>query len=382
MRFASIIGQFNVKDRLIRSVREGRISHTQLFFGPEGSGSLPLAVAYAQYINCENKTDIDSCGKCLSCIKYEKLVHPDLHFSVPVTKNSDKKKEGITDDYIIEWRQAFLENPYLNINEWMLAAGLENKQGLITADESNNIIRKISLKAYEASFKVCIIWQPERMNAASANKLLKSFEEPPDNTLFILVTEAFDQLLPTILSRAQLIKIPPIQDEHLYDVLTTKHQLSQQDAKRISHLSSGSYNAALQMLSEDSIVIDFEKSFITWMRLCYRPSKNFDKLLAWIDEMAKLKREGLKSFLSFALETTRQCMLINYAPAGLVRFDEEYFQGLGKFAPFVTQHNAAYLTDELSKAHYHIERNANPKILFLDLSLKMYKVLYKDVPQK
>ena len=375
MRFSKIVGQYQVKERLIRSVTENRISHTQLFFGPEGSGALALAVAYGQYINCENRTEVDSCGKCPSCIKYEKLVHPDLHFSVPVAKNSERKKEALTDDYLLEWRQAFLANPYMNIIEWMESADLENKQGLISADEANNIIRKISLKAYEAAFKVIIIWQPERMHVSAANKLLKSFEEPPDKTLFILVTEAHDQLLQTILSRSQLIKIPPITDEHINEVLFTLHGLNNQEAKRITHLSSGSYNSALQLLAEDSVVMDFEKDFLQWMRYCYKPSKDIDKLLQWIDQIAQLRREGLKNFLSFSIETVRQCVMMNYGSKELVRFDEDYFTGLGKFAPFILQTNVNGIVEELNKAYYHIERNANPKILFLDLSLKIHKLI-------
>ena len=375
MRFSQIIGQYSIKERLIRSVNENRVSHAQLFFGNEGVGALPLAVAYAQYVNCEEKGDVDSCGKCLSCIKYQKLIHPDLHFIVPVAKSSEKKKDGLSSEYMEEWREAFLSNPYLGLNEWLDAAGLENKQGLISTDEANTLVRKMSLKSYEAPYKVCIIWQPERFHNTAANKLLKSFEEPADRTLFILVSEAFDQLLPTILSRTQLIKIPQIAESDLMMALQNKHGLSEHDAQRIVHLSEGNYNEAIKLISEDIALMDYEKYFMEWMRLCFRPSKNFKKLLDWIDDAAKLKREGLKSFFSFSLETCRQCMMINYADDSLIRFDEKYFTGLHKFAPFVNQHNADGFCEEFSKAYYHIERNAYAKILLLDLSFKIHKLL-------
>ncbi|MEO8147311.1 MAG: hypothetical protein ABI723_06730 [Bacteroidia bacterium] len=375
MKFSDIIGQQSIKQRLINSVKNNRVSHAQLFYEQPGAGGLPLAVAYAQYLNCENKTDVDSCGICSSCLKIEKLVHPDLHFAVPTASDSKQDKKALTTDYAVEWRKAFIDNPYLNLNDWFYELGFEtNKQLILSADESADIIRKLSFKNFEAAYKVCIIWCPEKWNATSANALLKIIEEPPDKTVFILVTENYDQLLPTILSRTQLIKIPKVGIDELMQVLKTKHKVSDDDVKRIVHMSDGSYRAAMEFAEEENND-KYEVDFLNWMRLCLSPIKNYSGLNEWIEIMSKKKREMIKNFIAFGLETCRECMLINYADIAMVRFDEQQFPGLSKFAPFVNQNNAEEFSKQLSEAHYHIERNANAKILFLDLSFKVAKLL-------
>lgn len=375
MRFADIIGQQAVKERLINQVRNNRISHAQLFYEHGGSGGLALAVAYAQYLNCENKSETDSCGHCSSCIKIEKLVHPDLHFAVPTASDSKQDKKALTTDYMVEWRKAFLDNPYLNLNDWFIELGFEtNKQLLLGVEESGAIIHKLSFKNFEAAYKVCIVWCPEKWNLAAGNALLKIIEEPPAKTVFILVTENYDQILQTILSRTQLVKIPRINNADLISVLKNKYQKSDEEIKRIVHISEGSYREA-QAFAEEETISDYEKDFLTWMRLAFNPTKDYPKLNEWIDGMSKKKRETLKNFLSFGLETCRECLLINYADASMVRFDERQFPGLGKFAPFINQNNAAQFSKLLSEACYHIERNANAKIMFLDLSFKVAKLL-------
>ena len=374
MQFAKVIGQQAVKQRLINMVANNRISHALLFFEQSGAGGLAMAVAFAQYINCENRTESDSCGLCASCIKIEKLVHPDLHFAVPTAADSKKDKKALTVDYATEWRKAFLENHYLNLTDWFIELRFEtNKQLFLSVEESRDIIHKLSFKSFEGDYKICIIWCPETWRKEGSNALLKILEEPPDKTVFILVSENYDELMPTILSRTQLIKIPKVSHEDLITELKT-HHVNDQAAQRIVHLSDGSYRMAMELMDEE-YAMTFDKDFIGWMRLCFNPINNYPSLLAWIDNMAAKKRETLKNFLAFCLETCRECMLVNYADASMIRYDETQFPGLSRFAPFINQNNAEQFSKLLSDASYHIERNANAKIMFLDLSFKFAKLM-------
>lgn len=374
MQFVKVIGQQAVKQRLINMVTNNRISHALLFFEQSGAGGLPMAVAFAQYINCENRTGTDSCGTCSSCVKIEKLVHPDLHFAVPTASDSKKDKKALTADYANEWRKAFLANPYLNLTDWFTELRFEtNKQLFLSIEESRDIIHKLSFVSFEGDYKICIIWYPETWRKEGSNALLKILEEPPNKTVFILVTENYDELMPTILSRTQLIKIPKVSSADLITELKL-HKVSEEVAQRIVHLSDGSYNKAMELIDEENATT-FDKEFIAWMRLCFNPTKDYPKLNSWIETMAGKKRETLKNFISFCLQTCRECMLINYADASMIRQDETQFPGLKLFAPFINQNNAEQFTTLLSEAGYHIERNANAKIMFLDLSFKFAKLM-------
>lgn len=381
MQFSEIIGQQAVKQRLIQSVIDNRIAHAQLFYGSEGSGNLAMAIAYAQYLSCENKLENDSCSNCSSCIKYKKLIHPDLHFSYPVAAIKDVPKPKST-DFLIQWRKAVLENSYMNLQEWYEFIGIENKQGFMSVEESADIVRKLSLKTFESKYKILIIWMPEKMRVDASNKLLKIIEEPPDNTVFILVTENLEQILSTMLSRTQLIKIKRLSDKELNNALQEKFKLPHHEAQRIVHLADGNYNIAQSMAKQESGSVEIEKEFIDWMRLCFslfnKPEKNqeiFTKLNEWIDVIVKAGRERQKNFIGFGLEIARECLMTNYADASLVRVTDEIVPNFSRFAPFINFKNADRFTDELNKAHFHIERNANPRILFLDLSFKMNKIL-------
>jgi DNA polymerase-3 subunit delta' len=380
MKFSEIINQHSVKEKLIRSVQQGRIAHAQLFFGSEGSGSLALAIAYAQYLSCENRQENDNCGKCSSCIKYNKLIHPDLHFSYPVAPIKDISKPKSI-DFIAKWREAVIENPYISLQDWYEFIGIENKQGFMSVDESADIVRKLTLKTYESKYKIMIIWMPEKMRTDASNKLLKIIEEPPDNTIFILVTENREQIISTLLSRTQLVKINRIPDKELSAALKEKFNLGFHDAQRIVHLADGNYNAAQAMAKEESANIEIEKEFIDWMRMCLmigKPDKResyFKMLNGWIDVMAKAGRERQKNFISYGLEITRECLMTHYADESLVRITDEVILTFSKFVKFIDRHNADQFAEELSKAYFHIERNANPRILFLDLSFKMSALL-------
>lgn len=375
MQFADIIGQTDVKQRLIQSVKENRVSHAQLFLGNTGSGSLALAIAYGQYICCENKLEADSCGVCKSCIKYQKFIHPDLHFAYPVALSKDVRTST---DKLVEWREAVLANPYLSINDWFDFLEAENKQPVIGNEESAEILRKLNLTTYESEYKVMIIWMAEKMNHAAANKLLKIFEEPPDKTLFLLVCENEDQLLRTIISRTQLVKIKKIDERSLEETLVNKHGQSADAARTISQLADGDYAAAKKLLTENENADWSLSTFQSWMRACLK--FDMQKINALLAEFNDLGREGQKNFFSYCLHVVRESVMINYADASVVRVTEKEGDFLKKFSPYINAGNCMQFTEELNKAIMHIERNANPKILFLDISFKFNELLNIKVP--
>jgi DNA polymerase III subunit delta' len=374
MLFNEIIGQQAAKERLIRSVSDGRISHAQLFLGPQGSGSLALAVAYAQFISCTNKQEADSCGSCSSCVKYNKLVHPDLHFVYPVALSKDVR---ISTDVAVKWREAFLENPYITLYNWFESLDAENKQAVIGVEESGEILRKLSLTTYEAEYKIMIIWQAEKMNQASANKLLKILEEPPDKTLFLLVCENEDQLLRTIVSRTQLIKIPKISESDLINALTEHNGQSHEAAEKTAHLADGNYAEALLLINENENAAQNLASFQKLMRasLKFNPQGVF----GWIDEVSASGRERQKNFINYALHIIRESMILNYGDPELVKLGADEREFVKKFAPFIHANNIERFIEELNKAYYHTERNANVKILFMDLAFKFNELL--NVPK-
>ena len=367
MLFKDIPGQQAVKKRLINSVNEARISHAQLFLGPEGSGSLALALAYAQYISCLEKLPDDSCGKCSACTKYQKLIHPDLHFSYPfITKASAETSVN----YIKEWRNAIAENPFMGIDQWMEYLDAENKQPNINIAECHAIIQKLVLKSFEAEYKIILIWLPEYLGAAG-NSLLKLIEEPPAKTLFILIAQNYEQILATILSRTQLIKIPKLADEELKAYLID-NGCPQEKAGRIAYLANGNIAAAQQLLAEDDD--DLESLFIQWFRLCY--GRKGVEINDWIEQVANARfgRENQKSLLRFGLQVVRDCLMVNLDQTSIVKFESKHFE-LNKLANTINFENAPLIIKGFEQAIYHIERNANPKIMFLDLSIQMMRNL-------
>jgi DNA polymerase III subunit delta' len=370
MLFSDIIGQEEVKKRLVNTVKENRVSHAQLFLGPEGSGNLAMALAYAQYLSCTARTDSDSCNNCPSCFKHNKLVHPDLHMAYPVTLSKDVR---ISANVAAEWREAVLQNPYLNLNDWFSSLDAENKQPVIGVEESADILKRLSLTTYEAEYKIMLIWMVEKMNQQAANKLLKILEEPPEKTLFLLVCENDEQLLKTIVSRTQLVKMKKLNDQVLAHALQQKNSVPADHALKVAHLSDGNYNTALKLLGENDPEASLMQPFRNWMLNCL----NFNPapIISWSDEMSKAGREAQKIFLSYALHIARECMMMNYADPSLVRLQGEEYDFVKKFARFIHSGNCDRFSEEISKARNHIERNANPKILFLDLSFKMNELL-------
>ncbi|WP_207533633.1 DNA polymerase III subunit [Desertivirga arenae] len=367
MRFSEIVGQQALKEQLIRGVLENRISHAQLFLGPEGSGSLALALAYAQYICCENRSERDSCGECGSCRKYSKLIHPDLHFSYPFFA---KHKEDTALSFIEEWRGTFLANPYLSLDEWRNQLDADNKQANINIAECHQIIRKLSLKAFESDYKVLIMWLPEYLDK-EGNTLLKIIEEPPQKTLFLLVAQNQDQILNTILSRTQLVKVQRLKDEDVADYLVRKHHLDEEQALRISYLSEGNIQAAVNLSKEESN--NNFGMFSDWLRLCF--TNRGLLAIEFSDNIAKIGRENQKNFLRYGMKIMREVLMVLAGAEHLVHLPGNEKEFVVNFSKVLNSAKAEAIINELEKAHYHIERNANGKILFLDVSLQFIKIL-------
>ena len=368
MQFRDIVGQNEIKKYLLRSVQENRISHAQLFLGPEGSGSLPLALAYAQYISCQSRQADDSCGECASCRKYQKLIHPDLHFSYPFFA---RHKEDTAITFLNTWREAFLTNPYLGLDEWRHQLEAENKQANINIAECHQIIQKLSLKPFESEYKVLIMWLPEYLDK-EGNTLLKIIEEPPQKTLFLLVAQNQDQILNTILSRTQLIKVNRLTDEDIRDYLVETHHVDAERALQVAYLSDGNLQTARNLYREDANN-NFEL-FSNWLRLCF--GNKVSQLTEYVERLAKMGRENQKDFLRYGIHFIRECILILSGAESLVRLPSAEREVAVNFSAKVLKLNQAdAIISELEKAHYHIERNANPKILFLDVSLQFIKIL-------
>lgn len=374
MQFSEIEGQQQIKQHLIRGVQENRISHAQLFLAPEGSGSLALALAYAQYISCENKQPEDSCGECSSCRKYKRLIHPDLHFSYPFFA---KHKDDTALSFIEEWRKAFLNNPYLSLDEWRNQLDAENKQANINIAECHQIISKLSLKAFEAEYKVLIMWLPEYLDK-EGNTLLKLIEEPPQKTLFILVAQNQDQILNTILSRTQLVKIQRLNDEEVANYLVTKHHLDEELALRIAYLSEGNIQTAINLSKEESN--NNFGLFSGWLRMCF--TNRGLLMIEFSDTASRMGRENQKNFLRYGIKLMREVLMVLAGAEALVHLPSNEKEFVVNFSRTINSAKAEAIINELEKAHYHIERNANPKILFLDVSLQFIKILkYNTLPK-
>lgn len=371
MYFRDIPGQEEIKKRLLNSVREERISHALLFHGPEGSGKLALAIAFARYISCTSRGEDDSCGKCPSCVKFNKLAHPDLHFSFPA---SAKESDSGVDDLLDTWRSALLENPFMNQYNWYEKIGLENKQGIIGTRESSAIIRKLGLKSFESEYKILIIWLPERMNAHSANKLLKMIEEPPRNTLFILVSENPDDILPTIRSRTQILRVPKIKDNDVREALLEKTNATEELIENAVKLSNGNLNLAVASVQADEQNQSNFDRFVQLMRLAY--AKDIENLLQWVDKISSLSREKQKLFLLYALRLVRENFMVHMNREDITHMASYENDFSVKFSRFIKPGNINQIYEELNLAYNHISAYGYARIIFLDMSLKMVSYLH------
>jgi DNA polymerase III subunit delta' len=371
--FSEVVGQDDVKSKLTTSVRAGRMPHTQMFFGPDGSGTLPLAIAYAQYVACLDRGETDSCGTCVSCRKFAKLIHPDLHFVFPVNTSDKISKDPVSDDYIVDWRNFVLSNPYFYSNQWYNNIGILNKQGLIGRNESESVIRKLNLKSFESEYKILIIWLAEKMNATAANMLLKLIEEPPDKTLFLLICEDPEQLLATISSRAQTVKLSGIDDTAMKKALLSRFELTPDELQKIARLASGSYIKALELI-ESSADNEFHLlKFTELMRFCY--SRNFIELNNWVEEMVGLGRERIKNFFEYALVMVRENFIMNLKNPDIIYLNKNEAVFSEKFHPFINGTNVMKISEEINLASNDIERNGNGKIVLFDFSLRLTKII-------
>ena len=373
MLFKEIIGQKEIKDKLLRLVRDDRTPHALMLFGPEGTGKLALALAMAQYVACTNRQQEDACGTCPSCIKFGKLVHPDLHFVIPVMKTGNMQSAPISDDFAETWRAAFLADHYLTEGQWYEALGAENKQGMINVRESETIMRKLSFKPYESDYRMVVIWLPEKMNQPAANKLLKLIEEPPEKTLILMATEQTDRILPTILSRTQLIHVPPVSATDLRDGIM---KLEVQDPHLVDDVvkrAHGNVSIAFRMLRQDEAEQQNFELFTELMRLCY--SRDIIRVNDWVERVAVMGRERQKQLADYSLRMLRENFILGFKQEGLTYLSAKESEFSEKFCPFIHEGNVYALADAFTEAGNHIEANGNPRIILMDLSIRIIRLL-------
>ena len=373
MLFADIIGQETVKQRLRQSVVEGRMPHAQLFCGIEGVGKLPLALAYAQYACCKHRTATDSCGVCPSCVQFAKLAHPDLHLVFPIVKNESKKRT-ICDHFLPEFRAAVIDNPYLTLNRWMACVDA-GKQGVIYAGEGDEIIRKLSLKTYESDYKVMIIWHPEKMHENCANHLLKILEEPPAQTLFLLVTDAPDSLLGTIRSRVQRVPVSPLSDGELVAAAVQKTTIDHDHLSLLARMAQGSWSHLTELLDRDDEQRRCFDWFVRMMR--YAWSLGVKDIMQWSTELKAAGRESVKAYFRYAQRMLRENFVLRLQQPGISYMDADEKAFAEKFAPFINERNVLLIMDELTTAEAQIEQNGNMDIVLLDMCVRLYRLLRK-----
>ncbi|MEZ7514904.1 DNA polymerase III subunit [Flavobacterium frigidarium] len=381
MQFSEILGQEHIKNHLTKSADSGRIPHAQLFVGPEGSGTLAMAIAYAQYILCNNQNGENN-GANESCnIKFQKISHPDLHFAYPTVTTDTVKRSPKSIDFITDWRQFITKNPYGGLFDWYAILGVQNKQGEIRVDDAQEILKSLSLKAYEGGYKFMLVWMADKLNIAASNKLLKLLEEPPEKTIFILISENEEDIIQTIRSRCQILHFNGLTEPIIAEALINKENADPKVAAKIAHQAQGNYNVALHLLHDDSEDQPFEQWFVTWVRAAFKAKGNaaaIQDLILWSEKIAGLGRETQKKFLEFCIEMFRQALLINYEAKSLVYFEPKVDKfKLENFAPFVNGNNIQEIFKELSDAMYHIERNGNAKIILTDLSIKLTRLIHK-----
>lgn len=370
MQFKDVVGQKVLKKYLTKDVSNGNISHAQLLLGQTGYGALPLTLAFLQYLFCENKTD-DSCGECSSCKKVSQLQHPDIHFSFPTVQTLSKT----SDPQFKLWRETVLKNPYMSLNEWSLISDDKGRKPIISRYQSEEIVKKLTLKSFEGSYKVSVIWMADQMNTVCANKLLKIIEEPPQKTLFILIAQDQDKIMPTILSRTQILNIKHIEDNELKSYLIGKGDFTEQLIDSVIARSEGNLQKALSLINSSSEHNQNRSDFIQLMRVCYK--KQVLSMFDWSDKMAKYGREAQKSFLLYSLYMIRQSLVKNYTEDRLLKASDEEIAFLNKFSKFITRNNINDFLSLFDEAHYSVERNANAKMLFTKITFEVMRYIHK-----
>ena len=396
MKFSDIIGQERVVSRLKEMAESGKIPHAIMFTGIEGCGTMPLAIAFAQYLLCQGNAPAEApsmglfgmeepsepavqerpCGKCRSCLMASNLQHPDLHFMFPIYKKSKgQNTPTYCYEYIEEWREMLLSNPYFTYSDWMNACGAENQQLHIYESESDEIFHKLSLVSSQGGYKVCVIWLPEKMNDACSNKMLKLIEEPPAQTVFIMASEHPEQLLTTIRSRVQTIPVSPISEDAIYQELTSHYGIMDNLARSIAHSSQGNMSAALKSIRDNSEEQQFFELFVQIMRLSYM--RKVKEMKKWSETVAGLGRERQKHFLAYCQRMIRENFIYNFHNPVLNYMREEESSFAVRFAPFINENNVIGMMNELSLCERDIAQNGNAKIIFFDFALKL-TVLIKN----
>lgn len=370
MQFKDVVGQKELKHHLIQEVLNDKISHARLFLGASGYGSLPLALAFIQYLFCVNRSEQDSCNICPSCLKVRELQHPDLHFSFPTVLAESKYSDAL----LPLWRSKIAGQVYFNLNQWSNYIDEKGRKPIIGSEESLSIIKKLSLKSFEGNFKVMLIWMAEEMNPTCANKLLKILEEPPAKTLFILLAESQENMLQTILSRTQIVTVPAIHTEELAGYLEQNFQLDVSSATSTAALSDGNLLEAIDLIEHNESKNLNRESFIQLMRICYK--KDVNLMLDWAEEISYIGKEKQKVFLKYALHMFRQSLLKNYTDNLLTKTSKEEDDFLKNFSKFISGNNIYDFMEQFNDAYYHIDRNANAKILFTDLCFKVMRYIH------
>ncbi len=371
MMFADVIGQENIKMQLRRLIDENRMPHALLLAGPRGNGKLPLAVALAHYLLCRSRHDGDVCAACPTCTKVSKLIHSDLHFVFPVLKKKGSSSDTppVSDDYIALWRELFISNPYMTYADWLSKMGVENQQPMIYERESSEILHKLSLQSREGGWKIVIIWLPEKMKEVCSNKLLKIIEEPPKETLFILVSEEPEAIIPTILSRTQRIDIPAITPRDIAEALIKRYHLTPDDATSVACQSGGSWEKAEEHLRVDSDKELYLELFMQMMRVAY--ARNIREMKKWSEQVAALGRERQKHLLDYCQRMIRENFIMNFRRDEMLSMNPAERNFSVRFSPYVNERNIFGIVEELSEAQRHIEQNVNAKMVFFDMSLRM-----------
>ncbi|MCX6183765.1 MAG: DNA polymerase III subunit delta' [Flavobacterium sp.] len=380
MLFSTLLGHDHLISHLTKTADSGRIPHAQLFVGPEGCGTLAVAIAYAQYILCQNQGSENNTGNSACNLKFETLSHPDLHFIFPTVTTEEIKSKPKSSDFTSEWRQFVTQNPYGGLFDWYQVLGVQNKQGEIRVTDAQEIVKSLSLKAYEGGYKITIIWMADKMNIESSNKLLKLLEEPGDKTVFILISDQEEAIIQTIRSRCQVLNFTALPEKIITDALVSRENIEPRSAKKLAHQAQGDYNKALKLLQENNEEDLFEKWFVDWVRAAFRAKGNaaaIQDLLSWSEQIAGLGREAQKKYLNYCIELFRQALLLNYQTTSLVYVEPkiENFK-LENFAPFVNHSNIEAIFMALSDAIYHIERNGNAKLILTDLSIKLTRLIH------
>lgn len=373
MRLAEVPGLGDIKAVLVQAARQGHVAHALLFEGQEGNAGLALALAFANYLNCENPGETDSCGVCSACAKFDKLAHPDLHLVFPVASTKKVSEKPVASHFLADFREFMAYKPFGRLTDWSAQFGAENKQLNISVEEARQIIARLSLKAFEGCYKIMLIWLPEMMNIQATNAILKILEEPTEDTVFLLVSNDPDRLLPTIISRCQKVRLNPYDNEEVSQFLIHRHQADARAAAQAAVMSDGILARALDFLEENTT--DYFPLFSEWMRACF--ARKYADMVKMADGFTSLGREAQKNFMQYGLSLIREALVYRLAGEALVRLPSEEKTFVSKFAPFVTDTNASALARQLELAAFHIERNGSPKMIFVDTSLQLARLFAK-----